>query len=74
MGSTCMNGGCMGGACGLIGQPCCGGTTCSGAYAQCFAGTCNACGGDGELCCAGGGLGGGFCGAPFTCGMNFRCQ
>jgi hypothetical protein len=77
----CSSGGCMAGACGKVGEPCCGNGgngNCTSPYSVCGGGgggggnTCRACGGNGQACCAT--ASGVFCGAPFTCNRaTMRC-
>jgi hypothetical protein len=75
---NCTSGGCMGGACGRIGQACCGGQVrCTAPFSDCNNGQCQACGGLNQPCCPARNGGGDFCGAPFVCdggsGMCVHC-
>jgi hypothetical protein len=63
----CVAGGCKGGICGRIGDPCCGSNVaCTAPYSTCSSGTCQPCGGLDQACCAGAG-GGLWCSEPFVC-------
>jgi hypothetical protein len=74
---VCTGGGCQGGACGQIGEACCAaGIGCTEPFSVCQAEKCAPCGGLNERCCGGGGaggLGGGSCAEPFTCGAGGTC-
>jgi hypothetical protein len=62
----CVSGGCMSGACGKVGEPCCGGDVqCTSGFANCQMGVCRECGGLGERCCNSGA--GDYCGAGYVC-------
>jgi hypothetical protein len=65
----------MAGACGKIGQACCGsGVECTAAYSTCNNNQCVACGGLNQRCCPSA-SGRSYCGTPFTCNTNNnRCQ
>jgi hypothetical protein len=71
---TCSNGGCQGGTCGEIGQPCCGdGVGCTAPYAFCNGNNlCVACGGQNQRCCPAI-RGNDWCGEPFNCN-GATCQ
>lgn len=65
---TCTNGACQGGACGGMGEPCCGGNVgCTAPFSACQAGVCVGCGGTGEPCCPGNNTGGFWCSSGDTC-------
>jgi hypothetical protein len=61
----CSAGGCQGGACGKVGERCCGDVGCTAAYSRCEQGVCRSCGGVGQRCCAG--ANGNYCAAPYVC-------
>jgi hypothetical protein len=68
----CTAGGCLGGTCGKVGEPCCGGgVDCTAPFTACVDNLCMACGGLGQRCCEA--TGGRYCGAPYVCGGNNTC-
>jgi hypothetical protein len=78
----CMNGGCQGGTCGTLGQPCCGaGIGCTGEQVSCLGGfNCAPCGGLNEPCCLGTTSGqvpanvdASWCAAPYACNAARTC-
>jgi hypothetical protein len=78
-GSQCNAGGCSNGACGKIGQACCGnGIECTAPFVTCGGGGlaggsfCRVCGGLGERCCPG--AGNDFCSAPYACNPSGTCD
>ncbi len=73
---VCMNGGCMGGTCGELGQMCCGGDVgCTGGFTLCRNGTCQACGGLNQPCCDNPRGDPTICSPPFVCNfMNQQCR
>jgi hypothetical protein len=65
---VCNMGGCQNGACGKLGQACCGGgVDCTQAFTECRNNQCTACGHQGERCCPA--LGNG----PDTCDVGRQC-
>jgi len=61
----------MGGACGKIGEACCGDVGCTAPFSLCNGNNqCVACGGLGQPCCESRAGGGRFCGEPFACDRN----
>ena len=73
---TCSAGGCQAGACGKLGQACCGGgVECTAPYSRCGGNNvCLPCGGQGQRCCPSNAANGDYCGAPYVCDRNNTCS